>query len=445
MAISDALAKYEETLLANSSRIAAIESSLRTLTWFLPGRFHDAELTSEGLYSLLNLLGLYHDSILHRAVSTLPPPLRPIPSSHTRYTRHYTTHSKPYNLLAHTLSVVQSVELLLEMAVRRRKGAKNAEKTVIALEAIKAVLRLGLMRATKGRTGVQPPVAEREMDPALLEMNRERMVQIKRAAGAKGHVASSFSSPTTTGASSATTLPPPQSAADVLLRRAENALGNDAEAGLVAVQVPESEFWTGPRTGYVRPTLASLRKEGDAALGDASASPFNLGARSKDVGKEYLLSRVLTIEDVKRPEDLVSKAKGLKKIAEVIWILRPLIYVLALRRYGRRHTLPYLLSLALEYLAYSLRVSSTARLAHDKASGPMLPHPSESELEKQETGKRAKAFWWYLMRGPVWESWTKPQLTRIANKFDDKPLVGFVSTVIKDYTPLFDEYYYYST
>lgn len=77
-----------------------------------------------------------------------------------------------------------------------------------------------------------------------------------------------------------------------------------------------------------------------------------------------------------------------------------------MRRYGRRHTLPYLLSLALEYLAYTLRQSSTSRLYASKASGPMLPY-APSELEKQETGKRGQAFWWYLLRGPVWEMWTK--------------------------------------
>lgn len=77
-----------------------------------------------------------------------------------------------------------------------------------------------------------------------------------------------------------------------------------------------------------------------------------------------------------------------------------------MRKYGRRHTLPYLLSLALEYLAFSLRRSSTSRLSLDKASGPMLPN-SPSEVEKAETKKRARAFWWYLVRGPVWESWTQ--------------------------------------
>lgn len=77
-----------------------------------------------------------------------------------------------------------------------------------------------------------------------------------------------------------------------------------------------------------------------------------------------------------------------------------------MRKYGRRHTLPYLLSLAFEYLAFSLRQTSATRLAGTKASGPMLPN-SQSEVERAETKKRARAFWWYLVRGPVWESWTK--------------------------------------
>ncbi|GAA5987328.1 hypothetical protein JCM10908_001911 [Rhodotorula pacifica] len=427
---------YEKALVSNSSRIASIESSLRTLTWFLPGRFQDAEVASEGLYSVLNLISLYHDSVLHRAASSLPAPLRPPSSSHTRYTRHFVTKSQPYNVLAHMLSVVQSLELLVEMAVTKRGGGREkAEKTVVAIEAIKAVLRLGLMRATKGRTGVQPPVAEREMDPALLAMNQERLAKMQRAAKLHGK--------------EATAVPPPQSAADVLLKETHGE--NGIEVGMAKVETEkedEPEFWTGPRTGYVRPTLASLRKAGDAPIGDATSNFNSTSAaapwKTKDVGKEYLMSRVLTVEDVRRPEDLVSKAKGIKKLAEIIYILRPLIYVIAMRKYGRRHTLPYLLSLALEYLAYSLRSSSTSRLASDKASGPMLPVKTPTELEKQETSKRARQFWWYLVRGPVWEGWTKPRLEAIAGKFEDKPVIGFVSTLLQDYVPLIDEYYYYT-
>ncbi|GAA5945444.1 hypothetical protein JCM3775_006778 [Rhodotorula graminis] len=427
MTISGALASYEEGLVANVQRISSLESTLRTLTWFLPGRFQDAEIASEGLSSVLNLVSLYHDSILHRAVSSLPAPLRPPPTSHTRYTRHYTLTSKPYSVLAHTLSAVQALELLLEMAARKRKGTAAQEKTVVALEALKALLRLGLMGATSGRTGVQPPVAERQVDPALLELNREKVARMRRApAAAQGE--------------GVTAVPPPRSAADVLLRREEGA--HETAIGQADAETVEKEFWTGARTGYVRPTLASLRQ----GAGDSAAVGGGFGAvkKGKDVGKEYLLSRVLTIEDVKRPQDLVAKAHGVKRLAEVIWILRPLIYVLAMRKYGKRHTLPFLLSLALEYLAFSLRQSTDPKLGSDKACGPMLPRGTPSELEKDETAKRGRAFWWYLVRGPVWESWTKPQLESIGRKFEDKPLVGFVSTLLNDYIPLYDEYYYYS-
>ena len=195
------------------------------------------------------------------------------------------------------------------MAARKRKGAAAQQKTVVALEALKALLRLGLMRATSGRTGVQPPVAERQVDPALLELNREKVARMRRApAAAQGE--------------GVTAVPPPRSAADVLLRREEGA--HETAVGQAEAETVEKEFWTGARTGYVRPTLASLRQ----GAGDSAAVGGGFGApkKGKDVGKEYLLSRVLTIEDVKRPQDLVAKAHGVKRLAEVIWILRPLIY-----------------------------------------------------------------------------------------------------------------------
>lgn len=36
----------------------------------------------------------------------------------------------------------------------------------------------------------------------------------------------------------------------------------------------------------------------------------------------------------------------------------------------------------------------------------------------------------------------RPRLEAIAGKFQDKPLIGFVSTLLQDYVPLIDEYYY---
>lgn len=45
--MSASLARYESFLINNVSTISTLESSLRSVTWFLPGRFKDAELASE--------------------------------------------------------------------------------------------------------------------------------------------------------------------------------------------------------------------------------------------------------------------------------------------------------------------------------------------------------------------------------------------------------------
>ena len=45
--MSSVLAQYESFLVAHVSTISSLESTLRSITWILPGRFKDAELASE--------------------------------------------------------------------------------------------------------------------------------------------------------------------------------------------------------------------------------------------------------------------------------------------------------------------------------------------------------------------------------------------------------------
>lgn len=126
---------------------------------------------------------------------------------------------------------------------------------------------------------------------------------------------------------------------------------SQAEAG--------KEYWRGARTGYTRPTLASLRahsQPGSQKAGTASprsgshptSRPPHPLARARSATRsvsgsdsdetlvepwtekevtDYLLSRTLTPTDVRRPEELVRPTKGgVGKLAEILWILRPLLY-----------------------------------------------------------------------------------------------------------------------
>ncbi|KAM0753527.1 peroxisomal membrane protein pex16 [Meredithblackwellia eburnea MCA 4105] len=372
-AVVSAARSYEALLVQNATRISSIESTLRSLSYFLPGRFKDAELASEALYTFLNILGVYHDSLLHRTLSTLPPSLRPPPSSHARYTRHFTTSSRPYAHLSRSLQVLSYTSLLIEMTIRKRRGGKAAQNAVVVIEATKAALRLLLLKQTNRRPGVTPPTPEREVDPSVLDMHKPTLV------------------------------------------------GEPPNARLSFSASAESH-WTGDKTGLERTSINGLRG-GEFGQGDVPS---------------FLRKRVITVENATRPQDLVRKVKGTGMIAEIVWIFRPLIYVLALKHYGRRHSAPYLLSLALEYLAHTLRKSYNLRMSRDKLNR------GESEAEKEETKKRGRAFWWYAVRGPVWESWTRPRLESIIASLEDKPLLGLGAMVVKDYIPLIEDYYYYT-
>jgi hypothetical protein len=45
------LVRYEDFLLKNASQMSSIESSLRSLSFILPGRFKDVEVASEACMS----------------------------------------------------------------------------------------------------------------------------------------------------------------------------------------------------------------------------------------------------------------------------------------------------------------------------------------------------------------------------------------------------------
>ena len=116
---------YESFLLQHVSQVTALESSLRSMTYILPGRFKDAELAGEVIYALVHLLGLYHDSVLFRIVyarhrdrdqealaSALASANVPKISPHARYTSFWRTTQPRYALAAAALATTEAVQLL---------------------------------------------------------------------------------------------------------------------------------------------------------------------------------------------------------------------------------------------------------------------------------------------------------------------------------------------
>ena len=60
--------QYKAWVRTNSNLIGAIEGGLSSLTWLLPDRFSESELSLEALNSFLGLLSLCHESILQEPI-----------------------------------------------------------------------------------------------------------------------------------------------------------------------------------------------------------------------------------------------------------------------------------------------------------------------------------------------------------------------------------------
>ncbi|KAF2746786.1 peroxisomal membrane protein pex16 [Sporormia fimetaria CBS 119925] len=356
------LGMYSEFITKNSSAVSQIESALRSLTYIIPGRFRESEIASESLHSGVQLLSLYHDSLLAKAMARSPAPKQQPPTPHHRYTKFWTDRSPTYKRLALLLQMIQYTELLWEMSAKR-KGEKTRWRVIVMLEAVKALCRLILLRLTNSRPLVSPPLPQREVDPSTLE---------EASASSNGM-----------------DTPPTESAV-------------------------EAENWTMPRTGLSMPSLPN----------------------SSDISS-YLLSKVLTADDIKPPKALLHRVSGKGELAEVLYILRPVIYAMAMQRFSgdRKSWTPWLVGLSIEYGARQLAKKDF----QERLAGGLR---GLTGLEKEELRKRGWALGWWMMRGAFYENITKAWIHGVTRKLRNKPILDIVGGVIEDYEFLWDQYYF---
>ncbi|OJJ44192.1 hypothetical protein ASPZODRAFT_135682 [Penicilliopsis zonata CBS 506.65] len=353
---------YEDFVAKNSSSVGQVESALRSLTYIIPGRYRDSEVPSECVHSGVQLLSLYHDSLVSRVIARLPSTVpRPTPTPHSRYTKYWASQSSLYRQVALALQVIRYTELLWEMIARRR-GEKVRWRIIVLIEAVKAICRLILLRLTKYRPLVSPPLPEREVDP----------------------------------------------------RSVEEESGDWNGMGSCETERSSDSTWTMPRTGLPLPSLPDV----------------------KDVS-DYLISKVLSADDIKSPKALLHRVTGQGQLAEVLYTLRPLIYALAMQRWSRnKHDWrPWMLGFGMEYGCRQL----AKREFRERVAGGLR---GLTGLEREELRKRGWAMGWWLLRGAFYENISKSWLKGLTGTMKGKPLLDLVGSVVEDYEYLWDQYYF---
>ncbi|KAI8592423.1 peroxisome membrane protein [Geranomyces variabilis] len=360
--MTELASKYEDFVLHNAPQISGLESGLRSLTYILPGRFQDADMASEAIFATVNLVSLYHDTILSHAALRQQPET---PSSKfNRYTRYMLrgggaaggASAGPYRRIAYTLTIVQMFEVLMEMAATKLGGLKGKSRAVLSIEIVKVLCRTALFRLSQNRMTMHATVPERDYDLATVE--------------------------------------PPSA-------------------------VPESTTWTGKRTGKEHIQVDQITKQDKGGY---------------DHAVQYLLSKALT-ESAKTPMDLLRAMSGRRVLGEWMFILRPLIFVLARRKLGGMSYKPWLISLAMEL--YSLSTSLDLRTLSFR--------PSLTMLERDEYKRRFWLLLYYLLRNPFYTHWTRARMNAFVDSAGRRPLISLFAGILRDYQPLWEKWHFYTS
>lgn len=146
--------------------------------------------------------------------------------------------------------------------------------------------------------------------------------------------------------------------------------------------------WTGRRTGKDVPFIATTIGTDDARRQQTKYTDVN----------DYLMAKVLTAEKLRQPKQMVHIMSSLSRFGEVAFILRPLVYVLAILLWGRRSWKPWLLSLVIDGVA-----NEAVQRGYTGADGRSTMMP----LEKSEYRRRVKSLAFYLLKGAFYARITR--------------------------------------
>ncbi|XP_057549804.1 peroxisome biogenesis protein 16 [Amaranthus tricolor] len=170
--------------------------------------------------------------------------------------------------------------------------------------------------------------------------------------------------------------------------------------------------------------------------GKALAALSRFGENARMVHDPTWLRRTEHSETVMDTQDLVLKRPTLSSIlsekglrgglflmGETLFILRPLIYVLFIRKYGSRSWIPWFISLAVDLVS----LSATAQATKSKEWTNVLKEIHLSVEEKDELRRRKVLWALYIMRDPFFCKYTRQRLESTQKALEPVPVIGLLT------------------
>jgi peroxin-16 len=156
---------------------------------------------------------------------------------------------------------------------------------------------------------------------------------------------------------------------------------------------------------------------------------------------QYLSQKAL-VSFHKSPMDLLNPLSGEPFVGEILFIIRPVIYSTLLYKYSKEKSqswTPWLVSLAIDVLG---RVSGRSLLTkYIKQKRTVIP----TFLETEERRRRLWLLLFYLLRSPYYEKLTKQKIKDFCNALGRIPILAIFASIIKEYVPLWEKVYFYTS
>nr|XP_027108210.1 peroxisome biogenesis protein 16-like [Coffea arabica] len=167
--------------------------------------------------------------------------------------------------------------------------------------------------------------------------------------------------------------------------------------------------------------------------GKALSALSRFGENARMVSERTWLSRVQHQQAIMEPPTLMVEKPslstflsekgvpgGLFVMGEVMFVVRPLLYVLLIRKYGTRSWFPWVMSLGVDLIGNG--ILSAVAVSRNSRKGPLfyLSNDERDEL------KRRKLLWaLYLMRDPFFTKYTRKRLDHTQKLLEPVPVIGF--------------------